>query len=48
VLLGTIAIRFPQQKLEWNSEKQKFANVEAANQFVHHAYRSGWEVRELS
>jgi predicted dehydrogenase len=48
VLLGTIAIRFPQQKLQWNSAELKFTNVAAANQFVHHPYRSGWEVRELA
>ena len=47
VLLGTIAIRFPQQKLAWNSADLKFTNVPAANAFVHHPYRSGWEVQEL-
>lgn len=48
VLLGTIAIRFPQQKLHWNSADLKFSNLAAANPFVHHRYRSGWEVKELS
>ena len=46
VLLGTVAIRFPGQKLQWNSQELKFREG-AANQFVHHAYRSGWEVKEL-
>ena len=48
VLLGTIAIRFPQQKLQWNSSELKFTNMAEANRFVHHSYRSGWEVKELS
>jgi predicted dehydrogenase len=48
VLLGTIAVRFPNQKLEWNSSKLKFGNVAEANQFVHKRYRAGWEVKGLS
>ena len=48
VLLGTIAIRFPNQKLEWNSKKLQFKNVKEANKFVHHPYRAGWEVKGLS
>ncbi len=48
VLLGTIAIRFPGQKLEWNSADLQCTNVPAANQFVHYAYRDGWEVKALT
>lgn len=48
VLLGTIAIRYPEQKLVWDSAELKFTNVSEANRFVHHPYRTGWEVRELS
>jgi predicted dehydrogenase len=48
VLLGTIAIRFPQQKLQWDSASLKFSNLPDANRFVHHAYRAGWEVKGLS
>ena len=48
VLLGTIAIRFPGQKLEWDSRSLTVTNVEEANQYVHHGYRAGWEVEGLS
>jgi predicted dehydrogenase len=48
VLLGTIAVRFPNQKLEWNSASLKFTNHDAANQFLHKKYRAGWEVKGLS
>jgi predicted dehydrogenase len=48
VLLGTVAIRFPGKKLEWDSENMKFTNVATANHFVHHNYRKGWEVPTLT
>lgn len=48
VLLGTIAVRFPEQKLDWDSANMKFTNADAANQFVHKKYRAGWSVKGLS
>ena len=48
VLLGTIAIRFPGQKIDWNSKDLLVTNLEEANQFVHHDYRDGWEVDGLA
>jgi predicted dehydrogenase len=42
VLLGNIAIRFWQQKLEWNGEK--FTNLPEANQYLHREYRKGWSL----
>jgi len=48
VLLGTIAIRFSDETLKWDSENLKFPNKSAADEFVHHAYRKGWEVKGLS
>lgn len=47
VLLGTIAVRFPNQKLDWDSAKLKFTNFADANQFVHKKYRAGWEAKGL-
>ena len=47
VLLGSVATRFPNQLLEWNSAKLKFTNVAAANQHVRRAYRKGWETKGL-
>ena len=47
VLLGSVAVRFPQTTLEWNSAKLQFTNEKAANQFVRRKYRKGWEVAGL-
>jgi predicted dehydrogenase len=48
VLLGTIAIRFPEQKLTWDSERLQVADHETASQFVHKIYRDGWQVKALA
>lgn len=48
VLLGTIAIRFPDQKLDWNSDELQVTNVEKANAFVRKSYRDGWTIQGLS
>ncbi len=48
VLLGTVASRFPNEQLEWDSANLKFANVPKANDFVQQPYRKGWEVPGLS
>jgi predicted dehydrogenase len=42
VLLGNVALRFPGQRLEWDTANMKVTNVPDANQFVNHSYRSGW------
>lgn len=47
VLLGSIAVRFPQTTLEWNSTRLRFSNVKAANAFIRRSYRSGWQVPGL-
>jgi hypothetical protein len=46
-LLGSVAVRFPQTKLDWNGEKLEFTNEKAANQFLRRTYRKGWEVAGL-
>ncbi|MFL5340412.1 MAG: Gfo/Idh/MocA family oxidoreductase [Gemmataceae bacterium] len=43
VLLGNVAIRAG-AKLEWDAEKCRVANHEAANQYVKGTYRKGWEI----
>ncbi|MCU0715120.1 MAG: Gfo/Idh/MocA family oxidoreductase [Pirellula sp.] len=43
VLLGTIGIRFPEQRLEWDAEKLRITNVAAANDYLTKPYRKGWE-----
>ena len=47
VLLGSIAVRFPQTTLDWNSRALKFTNLKEANAFVRRRYRKGWEVAGL-
>ena len=44
ILLGTVAIRVPGQKLEWNSRRLKVTNCPEANRFLQRSYRAGWQV----
>ncbi|MSU58448.1 MAG: Gfo/Idh/MocA family oxidoreductase [Pedosphaera sp.] len=44
ILLGTVAIRNPGEKLEWNHRRMKFTNHAAANRLVKRSYRAGWHV----
>lgn len=48
VLLGTIAVRYPNLTLEWDSASLSFPKLPEANHYVHHGYREGWEVQALS
>ncbi len=43
VLLGTVAIRVPGQKLAWDSGQLRFSNAQA-NHFLRRRYRQGWHV----
>jgi hypothetical protein len=42
ILLGTVAIRIPHQKLEWNHKRMKVTNVADANKYIQRSYREGW------
>jgi hypothetical protein len=42
ILLGTVAIRVPGQKLEWDSVNMKFLNYPEAEKFLRRNYRKGW------
>jgi predicted dehydrogenase len=44
VLLGNLAILFPDQKLMWDGPNMKVTNVSDANDFVQHHYRQGWSL----
>lgn len=47
VLLGNIAVRFPNERLKWDSTALRFTNSEQANSFVRTEYRKGWEMEGL-
>jgi hypothetical protein len=42
VLLGNIALRYPDQRLEWDRQKMKVTNLPEANKYVRRHYRLGW------
>lgn len=48
LLLGVVANRFPETKLEWNADKLEVTNVADANKLIRRTYRSGFEVPGLS
>ncbi len=43
-LIGAAAVRFPGQKLEWDTKAMKFTNFSAANALVNPPYRKGWKL----
>lgn len=43
VLLGTVGIRYPGQKLEWNAAEMKIPNLSEAESWLTKKYASGWE-----
>jgi predicted dehydrogenase len=42
VLMGNLAVRFPNRVLLWDGEKMEVTNDKAANGFVRRKYREGW------
>ena len=42
VLMGNLAVRFPNQQLLWDGEKMEVTNDKDANAYVRRAYRAGW------
>ena len=47
LLLGVVANRFPDTKLEWDAKKLEVTNVAAANALLRRKYRKGFEVEGL-
>ncbi|NHE56548.1 Gfo/Idh/MocA family protein [Cyclobacterium plantarum] len=45
VILGTVAIRQPNEVLEWDTSNLKILNHDAANQYLSREYRNGWELK---
>ena len=44
VLLGNVAMRYPGERLLWDSAAMKVTNMPDAEQFVQHKYRPGWSL----
>ncbi len=42
ILLGTVAIRQPNQLLQWDPKRLKIANRSEANALLQRNYRDGW------
>ena len=42
IILGTVAIRVPGQKLDWNHRRMKVTNNRDANHYLKRKYREGW------
>ncbi|MBX7258582.1 MAG: Gfo/Idh/MocA family oxidoreductase [Candidatus Hydrogenedentes bacterium] len=42
VLMGNLAVRFPERKLLWDGEKMEVTNNAEANTYVRRVYREGW------
>ncbi len=44
VLMGNLAVRFPNQRLVWDGAKMEVTNNKDANGYVRQAYREGWSL----
>jgi hypothetical protein len=42
VLMGNLAVRFPNHQLLWDGENMQVKNHKEANTFVRRKYREGW------
>ena len=47
LLLGVVANRFPEQKLEWDAENMRITNLDEANGLLKRDYRQGFGVEGL-
>ena len=44
ILLGTVAVRFPGERLEWDAKALRIPNHPGAQKLLQRQYRKGWEV----
>jgi len=44
VVMGNLAVRFPDRRLDWDGEAMRVTNDEAANEWVRSQYREGWSL----
>jgi hypothetical protein len=47
VLLGTVAVRCPGERLDWDAANMKFPNQPEADRFLRRTYRDGWHISGL-
>lgn len=47
ILLGTVAIRVPDKRLEWDPVGMKIPNAPEAERFLRRTYRDGWKVQAI-
>ena len=47
LLLGVVANRFPEKKLEWDAENLKVTNIDEANALIRREYREDFRVKGL-
>ena len=47
ILLGTVALRCPDQELAWDAKQMKVTNLPQANQYLRRRYRPSWTVEGL-
>ncbi len=47
ILLGTVAIRVPDQLLDWDAANMKFPNNPDADKLLRRTYRKGWQMAEF-
>jgi predicted dehydrogenase len=45
ILLGTVAIRVPERKLEWDAARMKIPNDPEAERYLKRHYREGWQIQ---
>ncbi len=48
ILLGTVALRVPDQKLEWDAKRMRIPNHREAERYLRRNYREGWTVPDVS
>ena len=46
VLMGNLAVRYPNRKLLWDGEKMEVTNDSEANSYVRRHYREGWTLMQ--
>jgi hypothetical protein len=43
ILLGTVAVQVPDQKLDWDHAAMRIPNHPVAERYLRREYRAGWQ-----